>query len=316
MANKDKARYHRKFTDMEARNREARNCRDALRKTARETAAATGHVQRILRGRTDLGWSRKYSGQDIIRRWRLGPPAFAGHGTTIQVRNMDTLDAAVELRRQAMQQPDPRRPRNLRPAVLNFANADKPGGGWRNGAVAQEEAMCYRSTLARSLHQRDYPLRPDQGIYSSRVAVLRHSMRSGHAWITDRDSLSPATVRQLPWYSALTIAAIYKPGTRSAMRGTPPRQTKVFARNADRRLTKAKMRLALHMAAMHGHDMLVLGAFGCGVFENPPWDVAQCWLEVLREYQHRWRCVWFAVYDPRQQGNFRTFEKLLNGKTV
>ncbi|KID96226.1 mitochondrial chaperone BCS1, partial [Metarhizium majus ARSEF 297] len=229
---------------------------------------------------------------------------------------MDTLDAAVELRKQAMQQPDPRRQRNLRPAVLNFANARKPGGGWWNGAVAQEEAMCYRSTLARSLHKRDYPLGSDEGIYTSRVAVLRRSMRYGHAWITR--FWSSTTVRELPWYSALTVAAIYKPETRYGMRGTPPQRTKVFARDADRQLTKAKMRLALHMAAMHGHDMLVLGAFGCGVFENPPWDVAQCWLEVLREhqYEHRWRCVWFAVYDPREQGNFRTFQKLLDGKRV
>ncbi|KAK9435570.1 mitochondrial chaperone BCS1 [Metarhizium brunneum] len=311
MANKDKARYHRKFTDMEARN-----SRDALRRTARETEAATRYLQWILRGHTDLGRSRKYD-HDIILRRRLDPPAFFGHGTSIRVHNMDTLDAAVILRRQAMQQADPRRPRNPLPAVLNFANARQPGGGWWNGAVAQEEAMCYRSTLAYSLHRRAYPLRPLQGIYSSRVAVLRHSMRSRHAWITDIGSLSPATVRQrLPWYSALTVAAIYKPRTRYERIGWLRRQTKVFAHNADRQLTKDKMRLALHMAAVHGHDMLVLGAFGCGVYENPPWDVAQCWLEVLREYGPRWRCVWFAVYDPQGQGNFRAFKEVLDGRRV
>lgn len=307
MANKDKARYHRKFTDMEPRNH-----RDELRRTARDTADATRLLQWILRRRTDLGSSQKYN-SNIIHQYRLDPPAFGRHGTRIRVYNMDTLDAAVMLRRQAMQQADPRRPRNLRPAVLNFANARMPGGGWWNGAVAQEEAMCYRSTLAYSLHRRHYRLYPLEGIYSSRVAVLRHSMSSGHAWITDIGSLTPATVRELlPWYSALTVAAIYKPKTRWSWRST----NKVFAYDKDQQLTKDKMRLALHMAAMHGHDMLVLGAFGCGVYENPPRDVARCWLEVLREYGSRWRCVWFAVYDPQGQGNFRTFEEVLDGRRV
>lgn len=314
MANKDKARYHRKFTDMEARNREARNRRDALRRTAGETEAATRYLQWILGRHTDLGSSQKYN-NNIIHQYRLHPPAFRRYGTRIRVYNMDTLDAAAELRRQAMEEAGPRR--NRRPAVLNFANARQPGGGWWNGAVAQEEAMCYRSTLAYSLHQEDYPLRPLEGIYSSRVAVLRHNMESRHAWITNRTLLSPATVRELlPWYSALTVAAIYKPETQSATIGWSRRQVRVFAYNEDRQLTKDKMRLALHMAAMHGHDMLVLGAFGCGVYKNPPWDVAQCWLEVLREYGPRWQCVWFAVYDPHGQGNFRTFEEVLDGRTV
>ncbi|KID79427.1 uncharacterized protein G6M90_00g019780 [Metarhizium brunneum] len=300
---------------MEARNREARNRRRrALRWTARETDAATRDLQLILGRGTDLGSSQKY-GHDIFGRYRLDPPAFRRHGTRIRVYNMDTLDAAAELRRQAMA--DPRWRRTRRPAVLNFANADQPGGGWWNGAVAQEEAMCYRSTLAYSLHRRDYPLDSLEGIYSSCVAVLRDSMSSGHAWITNRRLLSPDTVRELlPWYSALTVAAIYKPRTRYETIGWLRRQTKVFAYNADRQLAKDKMRLALHMAAMYGHDMLVLGAFGCGVYENPPWDVAQCWLEVLREYGPRWRCVWFAVYDPQGQGNFRIFKDVLDGRTV
>lgn len=315
MTNKDKARYHRKFTDMEARNREARNRRRyALRRTATETAAATEDLQLILGRETDLGRSVKFDA-GIFRLYPLDPPAFRRHGTIIRVYNMDTLDAAAELRRQAMR--DSRWRRNRRPAVLNFANARQPGGGWWNGAVAQEEAMCYRSTLAYSLHPRHYPLRSLEGIYSSRVAVLRDSMSSGHAWITNVRSLSPATVRQrLPWYSALTVAAIHKPLTRYERISWWRRQTRVFARNADRQLTKDKMRLALHMAAVNGHDMLVLGAFGCGVYENPPWDVAQCWLEVLREYGPRWRCVWFAVYDPQGQGNFRIFKDVLDGRTV
>ncbi|EFY87893.1 hypothetical protein J3459_010318 [Metarhizium acridum] len=304
-----------------AQNREARSHRPPaeadlqrtlLRRVAQETSAATDRMQRLVGEHTNLAWSQKYSAH--ARNIPRTHPPFTGHGTTIKVVNMDTLDAATELWRRAMEQRDARSGRYPRPAVLNFANADRPGGGWLNGAMAQEEAICYRSTLARSLDKRHYPLRENEGIYSSRVIVLRSSEKSGHKWLRYK------TAEDLPWFSALTIAAIYKPETRSERVGTPPQWTKVFARQQDREVTKTKMRLALRMAATNGHDMLVLGAFGCGVFENPPWDVARCWLEVLREHAqqhaHQWRCVWFAVYDPRGQGNFRTFKEVLDGKRV
>jgi uncharacterized protein (TIGR02452 family) len=79
------------------------------------------------------------------------------------------------------------------------------------------------------------------------------------------------------------------------------------------------MRLALRIAATNGHGMLVLGALGCGVYANPPGEVANCWLEVLREAEFRgnwWREVCFAVYDPKNEGNFAVFERVLAGKKV
>lgn len=98
----------------------------------------------------------------------------------------------------------------------------------------------------------------------------------------------------------------------------------VFRHAADRDLTKAKMRLALRAAARAGsgsHELLVLGALGCGAFRNPPGEVARCWLEVLdgeAEFAGgRWfREIWFAVLDRRNEGNFDVFERVLGGREV
>lgn len=81
------------------------------------------------------------------------------------------------------------------------------------------------------------------------------------------------------------------------------------------------MRLVLRMAASKGHTSIVLGALGCGAFENPPEDVAHCWLEVLREDEFSgnwWKDVVFAVYDSNdtQDGNFNIFRTILHGKEV
>ncbi|KAH0594141.1 hypothetical protein MHUMG1_07980 [Metarhizium humberi] len=294
-------------------NNKAMQQREILRETARETLAAVHSVQSQLPS-VDLGMSTKYSFNSLRR---LGPNQGVGlpQRTTIQVVNEDTLNAATKLSASA------RAHGSRPPIVVNFANARTPGGGWLNGAVAQEEAICYRSSLAISLNPHHYPLAADEGIYSPSVLVLRGDMASGHQLLVPQTPLA-----DLPLVSAVTISAIRQPAVRTFQLGRgaarlPAHQQvqRVYARDRDRSLTKAKMRLALRMAALHGHDMLVLGAFGCGVFGNPPDDVAHCWLEVLREHEftgNRWREVWFAVFDPDNRGNFETFRQVLSGKKV
>ncbi|TQN65525.1 hypothetical protein CSHISOI_09959 [Colletotrichum shisoi] len=228
---------------------------------------------------------------------------------TIRIVNADSLNAAVDLA--AL------RPNAGRVAVLNMASDIRPGGGWLKGAVAQEEALCYRSSLHLSLHDRYYPLRRRGGLYSPDVLVIRADMASGHALL-----VPPMPPVDLPVVSVLSVAAIRRPELRkrqvAAAVGTGSEKWE-FARPADRALTKDKMRLCLRMAASRGHGLLVLGALGCGAFHNPPGEVAQCWREVLDEAEFSggwWTEVWFAVYDRKNEGNFEVFDEVLGGLRV
>jgi len=69
-------------------------------------------------------------------------------------------------------------------------------------------------------------------------------------------------------------------------------------RDWDAVLLTQKLRTILHVAVKHGHDSLVLGAFGCGYFANPPDEVADTFADLLfGEFKDAFRVVVFAIPD-------------------
>jgi uncharacterized protein (TIGR02452 family) len=230
---------------------------------------------------------------------------------TIRVINDDTLNVGATCAAASDHQ-EWQRGNHPYPAVVNFCRHDKPGGGWLNGALAQEESLCYRSSLSLSLHyDRHYPLSTTEAeaVYSPYVVIIREDLASGHGLLEPRNYFA---------VSVISVPAIRKPDLRPFRLPNNLRKV-VFRHDSDRNLTKDKMRLVLRMAAFNKHRRLVLGALGCGVYENPPEDVAHCWLEVLRENEfsgHWWRDVCFAVYDPKNEGNYEIFKRVLDGQQV
>ncbi|OJU72698.1 MAG: TIGR02452 family protein [Alphaproteobacteria bacterium 40-19] len=78
---------------------------------------------------------------------------------------------------------------------------------------------------------------------------------------------------------------------------------------------KEAMRSQFRVAADHNHDTLLLGAFGCGVFQNDPNDVAKFYKDVLteNEFSGRFRKVYFGI-TPGQ--NYETFKRVFPKGTV
>ncbi|MCZ7684092.1 MAG: TIGR02452 family protein [Sandaracinaceae bacterium] len=61
----------------------------------------------------------------------------------------------------------------------------------------------------------------------------------------------------------------------------------------------------LAVAAHHGHDALVLGAWGCGVFRNDPTEVAGLFGEALEgRFAGAFARVVFAVLDSSEERRF------------
>lgn len=70
----------------------------------------------------------------------------------------------------------------------------------------------------------------------------------------------------------------------------------------------------LEIAWRKGNEVVILGAFGCGAFRNPPVVVAQAMKTVVQEYQKNLETIEFAVYCGTQYDtNYRVFQQVLGG---
>jgi uncharacterized protein (TIGR02452 family) len=171
-------------------------------------------------------------------------------------------------------------------AVLNFASAKNPGGGFLGNAISQEEDLARASALYPCLlTQRAYydfhrgsdsMLYSDHVIYSPGVPFFRG----------DRGELLE---------DAFRVAVITSPAPNA---GEALRRD-ANARPAIERALVQRARVVLDVAASFEHRVLVLGAWGCGVFRNDPQMVANAfgrWLDDPR-FAGVFERVVFAVYD-------------------
>ncbi|MFI2372778.1 TIGR02452 family protein [Streptomyces sp. NPDC018833] len=192
-------------------------------------------------------------------------------------------------------------------AVLNFASARNPGGGYLGGAQAQEEALCRASALDTTLlrapayyehHRTDRSVfYSDRVIHSPAVPVFRD----------DRgrllDSPYPAGFLTSPAPNAGVIT-----------RRTPEDVHRIPAALA----TRAER--VLEVAAVTGYRRLVLGAWGCGVFRNDPSVVAGAFHALLGpggRFAGHFDEVVFAILDrTADKGTLGAFRRVLTDGTV
>ena len=204
-----------------------------------------------------------------------------------------------------------------RVCVLNFASSTHVGGGVTNGAGAQEECLCRCSTLyfaigdnetKKKFHDTHYrqlksgrlnSLYNDDCIYSPGITVFKS------------DTALPKLLPENEWYN-LDIITCAAPNLNS-------RYDNISIKDKDlRELHKKRARRILDIAVSEGEDVIILGAFGCGAFRNPPDVVAQAYREVIDDYKYDFKTIEFAVYCPPQRGNsnYHAFVKALQKRRV
>lgn len=223
-----------------------------------------------------LDGTRVFAPGELARLCRnvLAQPA-RHERTRVEVREETTLSGVRRLLAERPGEPV---------AALNFASAKNPGGGFLNGSEAQEESLARSSAL-----------------YVSQLRAMdfydRHRGLASCLY-TDAMILSPGC----PVFRDDDGRLLEEPYRATFVTSCAPNAGAV-ARNAPRELDEVptvlrrRGELVLALAA-HGHDALVLGAWGCGVFGNEPAVVAAVFRDLLAgPWAGRFGRVVFAIYD-------------------
>ncbi len=177
-------------------------------------------------------------------------------------------------------------------AVLNMANAYVPGGGYVEGMVAQEENLFRRTDCHFRITDAEYDVRVDQyrpemtrllsaadGRVYLDVARPRVCLRGpedrgrtdlGYAWLANDEIF--------PFFELRASAQDLRSGL-------------AFDRDDARRRIAAQ--LDTLRDARVGHA--VLGAFGCGAFQNPSADVARLYREEIDKRRSDFDLIAFAI---------------------
>lgn len=170
--------------------------------------------------------------------------------------------------------------------MLNFASATQPGGGVLNGRNAQEEVLSRQSTLYFSLVQmKDFydhnkrtkdPFGTDYMIYSPNVIIIRN----------DDDKLISLPVK----VSVISSVAVNYAEILEIYKGQDMK-SRVYD------TMKKRCRRILELCIKEGNDIIVLGAFGCGVFQNSPEMISKIFYKIIIEegYGEMFTKIVFAI---------------------
>lgn len=200
--------------------------------------------------------------------------------TVYEVLNESTLSAARKLIQSG-----------FNTAILNFASAKSPGGGFLSGALAQEESLARSSGLYACLvddemypfhRARHDPMYTNYAIYSPGVPIIRD----------DEGNLLPE-----PYLSAfITSPAV---NAKAVLKKNTSKHGQI------RNEMEKRIQKVLGIAAEWNHDGLILGAWGCGAFGNDGNIIAELFYNALtQQFKGAFSRVVFAVIDWSEERRF------------
>ena len=206
--------------------------------------------------------------------------------------------------------------KGMKVAVHNFASATNPGGGVVKGSTAQEECLCRCSTLYSMLNTQNMwddfysphraiadPLHNNDIIYTPEVVVFK------------TDTAAPVTMPESEWYEVdvITCAApnLRDNPSNPYNKNDGKRKVKISDKEL-LELHEKRLKRILDVAAVNRDEVVILGAFGCGAFQNKPEIVSRAAANVIGDYLHLFKIIEFAVYcGPRDSRNFDVFNRVL-----
>jgi uncharacterized protein (TIGR02452 family) len=164
----------------------------------------------------------------------------------------------------------------------NFASEGCPGGGYLNGAKAQEEFECYEIPgLYPSISKVKYPLEPGTILVTPGLRILRDS----------------DTYELLPEEKQINLGIV------SAAAQNLSKSDAVY-NDEQTKITLANLFCSVKKSCP-STDTLVLGAWGCGVFRNDPKVMAREILDSINQFGGYYRTICIAIPPGPNVREFR-----------
>jgi uncharacterized protein (TIGR02452 family) len=210
--------------------------------------------------------------------------------TRFDVLDATTLEAAHHLTREGITDI----------IALNFASAKNPGGGFLNGSQAQEESIARSSGVYPCLIKNFEMYQTNRGhgsclytdnmIYSPAVPVLKDD---------DGELLEAPYLLSIITSPAVNAGAIERNEPHNVSQIEP--------------VMISRIEKVLSVALVHSHKNIILGAWGCGVFENEPEDIARYFALHLKEgrFKNQFDRVIFAI-KSKEERFISPFRKLFS----
>jgi uncharacterized protein (TIGR02452 family) len=189
--------------------------------------------------------------------------------TEICVLNKDCISCAIIFKQ-----------KNMNPVVLNLADDKFPGGHVQMGSGAQEESLFRRTNYFQTLNHEThfYPIIKDQLVYSPNVRIIKDNDNKQIIYNEKNKSIE--------------LSFIACPGIQN-----PECTDNHKLKDSDVLILEQKIRNILNVSYKHGHDIVILGALGCGAWRCPPYHVATIFKKITLEYNKLFKAIIFAVLE-------------------
>ena len=149
---------------------------------------------------------------------------------------------------------------NKKICVLNFASYKYPGGGFINGSTAQEESLCHESTLYEVISDDKFKNYYDW-----------NNQHLNNALYLDRAIYSPEIIFSRDKNIRADVLTCAAPNISSAYRYNNITEEENY------NVLKHRMQFIANILNENNVEILIGGAFGCGVFGQSAKDVATIW---------------------------------------
>lgn len=199
-------------------------------------------------------------------------------------------------------------------SVLNFASATNPGGGVTKGASAQEECLCRISALYKCISASEiteaFHKKHRYALKTGKMNSLYNDdcIQTCDVTVFKSDTAKPVLLSEEDWFDVDVISCA-APNLRYMSQ-----HDKNWKKNVtDKKLFdiyKKRINRVLDIASCAKSDVIILGAFGCGAFANPPELVAKAMHAAIDEHKYDFETIELAIYcSSRDTLNYEVFAK-------